>query len=349
MRKIISVIGARPQFIKHAPVSIALSQRFQSLSIHTGQHFDENMSRVFFDELKIARPDFFLDLPKGASHGKQTGIMLEQVEEILLREKPDAVLLYGDTNSTIAGALAAAKLNIPIIHIEAGLRSFNREMPEEINRIVTDHLSSLLFAPTQTAVDHLKNEGIVKGVYMTGDVMCDSLEMMKPFLEKKSSGKYYFTKLNRTYNKEDKERLVHILKVLNELHLPVIFPIHPRTSGLLRNWGIDHSSFKNIQFVDPVGYRDCLSYQAWSDCVITDSGGIQKEAYMLKKQCITVRKETEWVETLEDGCNTLVYNDLGDIKKVLEMKNTLTFKNLYGDGRAAEKIASVIETHLAGN
>lgn len=346
MKKIISVIGARPQFIKHAPVSVALKKRFLSLSIHTGQHFDENMSRVFFDELNIDKPDFLLDLGKPVTHGAQTAVMLQQVEEILMKEKPDAVLLYGDTNSTIAGSLAASKLNIYIIHIEAGLRSFNREMPEEINRVVTDHLSSLLFAPTETAVQNLKNEGITKGVHRTGDVMCDSLQMMKPFLEKKISGSYYFTTLHRPYNTDEDERLVRILNVLNQLDKAVVFPIHPRTSNLLKSRGEDLDAFPNIRFIPPVGYKDCLSYQAYSDCVITDSGGIQKEAYMLEKQCITIRKETEWVETLAGGCNTLVFDRPETIKDILSENKTLHFEKLYGEGNAAEEIAELIEKHL---
>jgi UDP-GlcNAc3NAcA epimerase len=345
-KKIISVIGARPQFIKHAPVSVALKKKFNSLSIHTGQHFDENMSRVFFDELNIDKPDFLLDLGKPSTHGAQTAVMLQQVEEILIKEKPDAVLLYGDTNSTIAGSLAASKLNIFIIHIEAGLRSFNREMPEEINRVVTDHLSSLLFAPTQTAIDNLKNEGITQGVYLTGDVMCDSLEMMKPFLEKKSGRNYYFTTLHRPYNTDQDERLVRILRVLNELDKPVIFPIHPRTANLLKSRGENLNAYSNIEFIPPVGYKDCLSYQAYCDCVITDSGGIQKEAYMLEKQCITIRKETEWVETLQGGCNTLVFEHPEKISEILAENKKLNFEKLYGDGHAAEEITTIIEKHL---
>jgi UDP-GlcNAc3NAcA epimerase len=347
MKKIISVIGARPQFIKHSPLSAALRNKFQSLSIHTGQHYDENMSRVFFDELKMDRPDFLLDMGKATGHGAQTAVMLQQIEEILLREKPGAVLVYGDTNSTIAGSLAAAKLGIPIIHIEAGLRSYNREMPEEINRVVTDHLSQLLFAPTTVAVDNLAKEGITKGVFLTGDVMCDSLNMMKPFLERKKDGAYYFVTLHRPYNTDDRERLTGVLNVLNGLDLPVVFPIHPRTFGHLAKWGVELSGFQNILFVDPVGYKDCLSYQSFADCVITDSGGIQKEAYMLHKQCITVRKETEWVETLDGGCNTLVFDNLSQIAILLGRRAPLNFKDLYGDGHAAEEIVSIIDANLS--
>lgn len=345
-KKIISVIGARPQFIKHAPLSIALSKRFHSISIHTGQHYDENMSKVFFDELKIERPEYLLDLGKVSFHGAQTATMLQQVEEILIKEKPDAVLLYGDTNSTIAGALAASKLHIPIIHIEAGLRSYNRQMPEEINRVVTDHLSALLFAPTSAAVQNLEKEGIQQGVYLTGDVMCDTLNLMIPFLEKKKDNPYYFVTLHRPYNTDEKGRLIKILQVLDRLFLPVVFPIHPRTANNLHKWGVDLDSFKNIVFVDPVGYKDCLSYQAFAECVITDSGGIQKEAYMLNRQCITIRTETEWVETLEGGCNTLVFHDLGKIEKLLAEKKSLTFKNFYGEGHAADEISDIIEKYF---
>lgn len=347
MKKIISIIGARPQFIKHAPVSVALKKKFHSLSIHTGQHYDENMSRIFFDELKIDRPDFLLDIGKASLHGAQTALMLQQIEVILIKERPDAVLLYGDTNSTIAGSLAASKLGIPVIHIEAGLRSFNREMPEEINRVVTDHLSQLLFSPTQAGVANLEKEGIKKGVFLTGDVMCDTLNMMKPFLEQKEKRNYYFVTLHRPYNTDEHKRMLKLLTILNQLDLPVIFPVHPRTKNNLKKWVVDLTPFTNIHFIDPVGYKDSLSYQAFSDCVITDSGGIQKEAYMLHKQCITVRKETEWIETLEGGCNTLVFENLDQISELLEQKPQLNFKDIYGNGNAAEDIVSIIEKNLA--
>lgn len=346
MKKIISIIGARPQFIKHAPVSVALKNKFQSLSIHTGQHYDDNMSRVFFDELKIDRPDFLLDIGNNTLHGAQTATMLSQTEEILLKEKPDAVLLYGDTNSTIAGSLAASKLQMPVIHIEAGLRSFNREMPEEINRVVTDHLSTLLFCPTPVGVENLKNEGITKGVFLTGDVMADALRMMKPFLEKKFSQPYYFATIHRPYNTDEKERMVRILQAFDQLNQPVIFSMHPRTANNLKKWNVDISAFKNIQITGPVGYKESLSYQAYADAVITDSGGIQKEAYMLHRRCITVRKETEWVETLDGGCNTLVFDDLNRINDLLQQKDSLVFKELYGNGHAAEEIIDIIHRHL---
>lgn len=346
MKKIISIIGARPQFIKHAPMSVSLKKKFQSLSIHTGQHYDENMSEVFFDELRIDRPDFILNLGEASRHGAQTAVMLRQIEEILIAEQPDAVLLYGDTNSTVAGSLAASKLGIPIIHIEAGLRSFNREMPEEINRVITDHLSSLLFAPTKIAIDNLKKEGIEKNVFLTGDVMCDALNMVRPFLERKRKDRYYFATIHRPYNTDEKNRLLNVVEALNSLLLPVVFPIHPRTANNLKKWNVDVAQYANLYFIDPVGYKDCLSYQTYCDCVITDSGGIQKEAYMLKKQCITIRKETEWVETLEGGCNTLVFEDLTLLPEILSRRESLRFKNLYGDGKAADEIADLIEQKL---
>ena len=344
--KIVSIIGARPQFIKHAPVSLALSRRFRSVSIHTGQHYDEKMSDIFFNELKIPRPEYLLDIGKAALHGAQTGLMLQQIEEILLKESPNAVLVYGDTNSTLAGALAASKLRIPIVHIEAGLRSFNRDMPEEVNRILTDHVSELLFAPTSVAIENLSREGITKGVYRTGDVMCDTLNLMRPFLKRLQEGDYYFATLHRPYNTDEQQRLTKILDVMNALPAPVVFPIHPRTANNLRKWGVDTGRFSNIRFVDPVGYEACLSYQSRARYVITDSGGIQKEAYMLQVPCITVRSETEWVETLEGGCNTLVFDNLDEIADLVKSERHITFKDLYGDGHAAEEIAAIIARHF---
>ncbi|RYY90508.1 MAG: UDP-N-acetylglucosamine 2-epimerase (non-hydrolyzing) [Chitinophagaceae bacterium] len=345
--KIISIIGARPQFIKHAPVSLALKNKFQSLSIHTGQHYDENMSKVFFDEMKIDRPDFMLDMGKATRHGAQTAVMLQQIEEILINEKPGAVLLYGDTNSTVAGALAAAKLGIGIIHIEAGLRSYNRHLPEEINRVMTDHLSQLLFAPTANAVENLKKEGITKGVFQTGDVMCDAVRMTTPYLQRPDEGNYYFVTLHRPYNTDEPERLRAILTELNGLGKKVIFSIHPRTSNNMSKWGMDPAQFANLQFIPPVGYRECLSYQTYCDAVITDSGGIQKEAYMLHKKAITLRSETEWIETMKGGANTLVFDNLSDISRVLGESNDIQFEDAYGDGHAAEETADIIAKNIS--
>lgn len=346
MKKIISIVGARPQFIKHAPVSVALAKKFNSISIHTGQHYDEQMSAIFYHELKIPRPDYLLDIGGATLHGAQTATMLTKIETILVEERPAAVIVYGDTNSTLAGSLAASKLEIPVIHIEAGLRSYNREMPEEINRVVTDHLSHLLFVPTKTAVSNLAKEGITKNVFLTGDVMCDALIMTKPFLEQKHESPYYFVTLHRPYNTDDKNRLLAILDVLNELPQRIVFPIHPRTSGNLRKWNANPAAYKNISFVEPVGYKDSLSLQAFADCIITDSGGIQKEAYMLKKQCITIRKETEWIETVEAGCNTLVFDDLYRIAEILRHPGQCKFDSVYGTGNAAEEITAIIQNQL---
>ncbi|RYY40080.1 MAG: UDP-N-acetylglucosamine 2-epimerase (non-hydrolyzing) [Chitinophagaceae bacterium] len=346
MKKIVSIIGARPQFIKHAPVSLALSKHFRSVSIHTGQHYDEKMSAIFFNELQIARPEHLLDIGKATLHGAQTALMLQQIEAILLQESPDAVLVYGDTNSTLAGALAAVKLRIPVIHIEAGLRSFNREMPEEVNRVMTDHVSRLLFAPTEAAIDNLAAEGITEGVHRTGDVMCDTLNMMRPFLQRPLEGDYFFATLHRPYNTDDPQRLAKILDVMNRLPSPVVFPIHPRTANNMNRWGAGTDAYSNIRFVDPVGYGDCLSYQSAARTVITDSGGIQKEAYMLHVPCITVRSETEWVETLEGGCNTLVFEDLESILALAGRSSQPVFRDLYGDGHASEQITDIIATQL---
>lgn len=346
MKKIVSIIGARPQFIKHAPVSLVLKEKFKSVSIHTGQHYDENMSQVFFNELKIDRPKYVFDLGNASLHGAQTALMLQKTEEILLAEKPDAVLVYGDTNSTIAGSLAAAKLGIPVIHVEAGLRSFNREMPEEINRVLTDHLSQLLFTPTRNGVDNLAQEGITKGVYLTGDVMCDSLYLMKPYLEQKERSPYYFATIHRPYNTDEKDRLERILQVLNRLDKKVIFPIHPRTFKNAQKWGLPLAHFTNIEFIDPVGYKDSLSYQAFSERIITDSGGIQKEAYLLKKPCITIRKETEWVETLVNGWNHLVFENPEELQQLVHKEPGEYVPGIYGDGHAAEEIVGIIQNNL---
>lgn len=341
MKKIVSIVGARPQFIKHAPMELALKRYYNSISIHTGQHFDANMSAVFFNELKIDKPGYVFDLGDSRTHAKITGKMMVLIEEILIKERPNAVLVYGDTNSTLAGAIVASKLNIPVIHIEAGLRSFNKEMPEEVNRILTDHVSSLLFTPTRNGLENLAKEGIETDVYLTGDVMMDSVQMMLPYLRPEESGPYYFATIHRPYNTDNKERLVRILDAFDALDKPVVFSVHPRTSRNLRLWGIDLAKFNNVRFIDPIGYRESLSLQKYSSCVITDSGGMQKEAYMLRRKCITIRKETEWLETLTNGCNQLVFEDLGSLANVIHSPAG-DFLDLYGVGNAAEEISAII-------
>lgn len=347
MRKIISIIGARPQFIKHAPMQIELQKYFHALTIHTGQHYDSNMSDVFFNELGMAKPDYLFDLGGSKPQGEQTGIMMAEIEKIAEQEKPDAMLVYGDTNSTLAAALVAAKMNIPQIHIEAGLRSYNRSMPEEINRIVADEFAKLLFCPTQAAIDNLAKEGIQhNGIFLSGDVMCDTLKLVENKIKPKVDYPYYFTTLHRPYNVDDESRLLRILNVLNKLGKKVIFPIHPRTVSKVKSFGFQPEDFGNIEFIDPVGYIESVSYQKFSDCIITDSGGMQKEAYMLKKKCITIRSETEWTETLEHGWNTLVFDDLDSIQeKINELPGTY-IEDVYGKGNAAKEIVEHLKNRL---
>jgi len=345
--KVICVVGARPQFVKHSPILAAFREHFVALTAHTCQHYDHNMSQVFFDELNIPTPEFILEeTSQKIGQGQQTASMLAALETLFVEERPDAVLVYGDTNSTLAGALAASKLHIPILHVEAGLRSFNREMPEEVNRVLTDHVSSLLFAPTQTAVANLGNEGITKGVHLVGDVMIDAVKQTLPKLKAKRDGTYYFATLHRPYNVDDPERLKLILNSLNAAPAPVVLPLHPRTRKSMERYGMERNDFPNLEFVAPVGYVDCLAYQAFSRCVITDSGGIQKEAYALKKPCLTVRFETEWVETLEGGCNRLVGDDPTRILEYLQGLADPVFGEPYGAGDSAQTMAKIAHQSL---
>jgi UDP-GlcNAc3NAcA epimerase len=343
--KIISIIGARPQFIKASPIELAFSKcpNVDFYSIHTGQHYDTNMSEIFFNQLKLKQPYKTLE-SGGKSHGKQTADILVGIEELLLEIKPNLIIVYGDTNSTIGAALAAAKLHIPIAHIEAGLRSFNKQMPEEVNRILTDHISDLLFVPSENAVSQLASEGITKQVFLCGDVMKDIMKICldQNIIPDNNNKNYYYTTIHRPYNTDDKERLISILNTLNALDKKVIFSIHPRTLNLLKNTYQVELNFNNIEFIEPQGYFDNLAYLKNCDCVITDSGGMQKEAYWLQKKCITIRKETEWSETLENGCNTLVFDDLNEIENILKTEN-LQFDNmLYGTANASEIIAASI-------
>lgn len=347
MKKIIAIIGARPQFIKHAPIDFAFRNRFQLITLHTGQHYDQNMSQIFFDELGMNKPDYQLQTG-GGLHGAQTGKMLELIEPILLAESPDAVLVYGDTNSTLAGALSASKLNIPVIHLEAGLRSFNRTMPEEINRVLTDHLSSLLLAPTAVAIQHLKNEGITSNVYLTGDVMCDMLHLAKNYAVQKPEkvGEYYYATIHRPYNTDQDERLIFILQTFNQLDKKVVFAIHPRTEAKMNQMGLSTSSFPQIEFIPPAGYFENVKWMSNARAIITDSGGIQKEAYMLQKKCITIRPETEWLETLEGNWNHLIFEDLHQLPTLLKVQTHNHKESLYGNGKAAYEIADIIEKFL---
>ena len=408
--ELVHIVGARPQFIKMAAVSRAIAQynqghardqRIKGLIVHTGQHYDYEMSKVFFDELEIPKPDYNLGVGSGL-HGEQTGEMLKRVEQVLLKEKPDVVLVYGDTNSTLAGALAAAKLHIPVAHIEAGLRSFNKAMPEEINRVLTDHVSTILFCPTETAVDNLRKEGFINVVndghllpsppppsplplnpsspnpplvVNVGDVMYDSVLYNLELAEKRSDiltrlslkpskpMMYALATVHRAENTDDPARLRSIFQALDEIArelMPVILPLHPRTRkqlSALSNWTNSMNSMNpidstnsmnstNLMIIDPVPYLDMLSLEKNARLILTDSGGVQKEAFILKVPCVTLREETEWVETVEAGWNVLVG---ADEKRIVEAARHFSSQrpsdlplNPYGDGHAGERVVNAV-------
>jgi UDP-GlcNAc3NAcA epimerase len=343
--KIVTIVGARPQFIKAATVSrvIRANPGMLEILLHTGQHYDENMSEVFFRELNIPHPDYNLETGSG-SHAIQTGLMLKGIEEILLKEKPDCTLVYGDTNSTLAGALAAVKLHIPVAHVEAGLRSFNRAMPEEINRIVTDCISDLLFAPTQTAIDNLTREGLADATCFTGDVMYDSvlyyreriLRDPEQYMTSEIPDHYLLATIHRAENTDNPGNLRNIFHAFSRLNIPVVLPVHPRTRKILESMDI---LTENVRIIDPVGYLQMLKLTMDAVKVLTDSGGLQKEAYFLNKQCITLRTETEWVETLHDNWNIITGPDPSLIEKAVSTPvPSAPRKSGFGDGKSAEII-----------
>ena len=348
--KIITVVGARPQFIKAAPVSREIRKEFDEVLIHTGQHYDENMSKIFFDELQIPVPDYNLQIGS-LGHGKMTGEMLGKLEDIYLKEKPDCVLVYGDTNSTLAGALAASKLLIPVIHVEAGLRSFNKNMPEEQNRILTDNLSKLLLVPTKEAEINLSNEGFKDGIHNIGDVMYDAVLMFKERSKEKeymlneigvSKGNYILTTIHRAENTNDINRLRNIIEALNESNENIVLPLHPRTKRFIEDYNLKLND--NIKVIDPVGYLEMLMLENNSKKIVTDSGGVQKEAYFMKKPCITMRDETEWVETIKEGWNVLVGTNKEKILYEIKSFNPSSEqKNIFGDGNASKIIIDIIK------
>ncbi|MCM3403670.1 MULTISPECIES: non-hydrolyzing UDP-N-acetylglucosamine 2-epimerase [Cytobacillus] len=349
--KILTVLGARPQFIKAAPLSRVLREDHQELIVHTGQHYDANMSDIFFEELNIPKPDYLLNVGSG-SHGKQTGEMLAKIEEIVLDEKPDYLLVYGDTNSTLAGSLVASKLHVPVIHIEAGLRSFNKKMPEEINRIMTDHVSEFLFCPTDTAVQNLKNENITHNVFNIGDVMYDAVLYNKELAAEKSSilsenglseKGYHLITIHRAENTDDVGNMKNILEAFSKIEDVKVWPIHPRTKHKLEGYGLSLSDVPNLKVIEPVGYLDMLTLEANAKKIITDSGGVQKEAYFMKVPCVTVREQTEWVETLEEDANILVGTDVKQLLDAVSKEVHPSYKEVFGDGKAAEKIVSLID------
>ena len=351
--KIISVVGARPQFIKLAILSKELRENHNEIIIHTGQHYDDNMSRYFFEEMQIAKPDYNLNIGSG-SHGKQTAEMLIGLEDIFLHQKPDVVITFGDTNTTLATGLAATKLNIPVAHVEAGLRSHNREMPEEINRILTDHISDYLFAPTLTAMENIKIENLYGKPFLVGDVMYDSLLYYGKIAEQKSrilknlklkQKEYILLTLHRPYNVDNIQKLQNIFSALKQTKRFIVLPVHPRSRKMIENTNTIIP--ENISIIEPLGYLDFIFLQKHSEKIITDSGGIQKEAYWNGIPCITIRPETEWIETVEAGWNVLV----GDKKDQL-IENCLHFKpshnrpRYFGDGNSSKKIISILESHL---
>ena len=351
MAKIASIVGARPQFIKAAPVSRALrTARHTEVLVHTGQHYDENMSAIFLDELDLPPPAYNLGIGSGM-HGAQTGAMLAGVEQVLTVEQPDWALIYGDTNSTLAGALAAAKLHIRIAHVEAGLRSFNRRMPEEINRVVADHLSDLLLVPSQTAVDNLAREGITRGVHLVGDVMADALAFAAERAQNHSNvltqlgvaeRGYLLVTIHRPENTDHLARLKNILAALFELGEPIVFPVHPRTRKVLETINLK-SEIRNLKLIEPVGYLGMVRLEQSARMILTDSGGIQKEAYWLRVPCVTLRDETEWVETVQAGWNIVTAADTARIVQAVRAFNPpADHPLLYGDGHAAERIVALL-------
>jgi UDP-GlcNAc3NAcA epimerase len=363
---LITIVGTRPQFIKAAAVSRAIARHNQKATagtqlretiVHTGQHYDVNMSAVFFEELAIPEPRYHLGVGSG-THGRQTGAMLERLEKVLLEERPAWVLVYGDTNSALAGALAAVKLHVPVAHVEAGLRSFNRRMPEEINRTVADRVSELLFSPTRTAVENLAREGITRGVHNVGDVMYDSVLFCADRATERSRilitlglapKSYFLATVHRAENTEDRERLRAIFKGLGAIEAPVVLPLHPRTAKALQAEGVEIAP--NIRLIEPLAYLDVLMLEQHARAILTDSGGMQKEACFFKVPCVTLRDETEWVELVEAGVNFLTGADperimLG-VHWARDWKPRPPVGPLYGDGKAAESIVRILATGSA--
>ncbi len=350
--KIVSIVGARPEFIQAARMSQAIRTRHQEVLVHTGQHYDYEMSDVFFEQLGLPKPDHNLGVGSG-SHAWQTGEILSRLERVLLCEKPDWVIVRGDTNSTLAAALAAAKLCFPLAHVEAGLRSFNSAMPEEINRVATDHISDILFCPTQAAMDNLQREGLAERANLVGDVMYELILLSAKLANERSDvlerlglrpHGYLLVTVHRVENTDNLERLTGIVEGLNSLTEHVVFPVHPRTRAALQQHDIALGA--NIQAIPPVSYLDMVQLQKEARLVLTDSGGMQKEAYCLNTPCLTLREQTEWVETVDAGWNILVGTDPLSIKKaVKQFQPPVSHPNLYGDGKTSTQIVVALETY----
>ncbi|WP_028279458.1 UDP-N-acetylglucosamine 2-epimerase (non-hydrolyzing) [Arthrobacter sp. H5] len=347
--RILSVVGARPQFVKLAPIAAAMRERAEHLIVHTGQHYDELMSDVFFQDLGIPAPDFNLGVGSG-KHGKQTGTMLAGLEEIFEEVRPDWVLVYGDTNSTLAAAIAAVKMHIPLAHLEAGLRSFNRRMPEEHNRVLTDHAADLLLAPTEVAMRHLSNEGLADRSVMVGDVMTDVLFQTRdtvaarqdPIYRGLAAGEFYVSTIHRPDNTDEPERLKQIVSELSRLDKPVLLLAHPRLRSLAEDHGIALDDGA-LEVCEPLAYPQLINAVQNSAGVITDSGGLQKEAFLLRVPCTTIRPETEWVETVTLGWNVLVSKNLDELAAAVQRKRpTPTDATPYGTGQAAQAVVDAL-------
>lgn len=357
--RVVTILGARPQFIKAAPVSKALREAgHQEILVHTGQHYDYGMSQVFFEELNLPRPNVNLGVGSG-SHAQQTGQMLIGIEHVLVAEEPDWVLVYGDTNSTLAGALAASKSRYPLAHVEAGLRSFNRDMPEEHNRVLTDHCSDLLFCPTRTAVNNLRREGITKGIALVGDPMYDAMLQFAEIARQRStilqdldlnSKEYLLATVHRPYNADEPATLRNILSAFVEIGEPIIFPVHPRTRQRIAQlngiFGSGHSA-GNVRLIEPVGYLDMLVLQENARAILTDSGGMQKEAFFFGVPCVTLRPETEWVETVETGWNVVAGTDPDSIVQATRRNSRPGDRppEVFGSGNAAALIVAALDSN----
>jgi UDP-GlcNAc3NAcA epimerase len=355
--KIVTVVGARPQFIKAAPLSRVLRAYNREVLVHTGQHYDEEMSAVFFRELGVPEPDYNLEVGSGP-HGRQTGEMLKRIEEVLEHEQPSWVLVYGDTNSTLAGALAAAKMHIAVAHIEAGVRSYNRAMPEELNRVLTDQVASLLFCPTVSGVENLRREGVTRGVHYVGDVMRDAQLMFAPVARERSTileevglgpRRYALLTAHRPENVDDNERLTRLMAAVSRLDLPIAFPAHPRTRKRLQALGLLGSLGPHVKLLPPLGYLDMLRLQGEALVVLTDSGGVQREAHFLSVPSIILRRETEWPELIAAGASRLVGEDFADLTTdLLKSVKPVPPCGVFGAGDASAKIAREL-SRAAGN
>jgi UDP-N-acetylglucosamine 2-epimerase (non-hydrolysing) len=351
--KCVSIVGARPQFIKAFTVSRELRPDHEEVLVHTGQHYDKEMSDVFFEELGMPEPDYNLGVGSD-THGRQTAAMLKGIDGILENEVPDVLLLYGDTNSTLAGAIAGAKMELTVAHVEAGLRSYNREMPEETNRVLTDNASDILFAPSESAVETLKKEGITKGVHFAGDVMYDAILWARDVAREESeilnglsiqADKFILSTVHRAANTDDRNTLESIIDGLSNAPLPVVLPLHPRTEERLEEYGLRGWAIDELEVIDPIGYIDFVRLVNDAERVATDSGGVQKEAFYLGTPCVTMREETEWRETTECGWNRLVGSDSAKIRDALKANDWPESKpDLYGNGQASRRVIEVLES-----